>query len=93
MHVCGMCVVSVHVLWPDKATDEEKLEAMEALKKYDTLTDHEQRQRFPHPHTHAHTYTLHIDEYTHMYIYAYAHACIHVFPVWTATAPKANELM
>ena len=43
-----MCVVSLHPTWPDQASPDEKAEAFEALTKYDTLTDDEQRKRFTH---------------------------------------------
>ena len=48
VYINDMCVVSLHPTWPDQASPEEKAEAFEALTKYDTLTDDEQRKRFTH---------------------------------------------
>jgi len=70
----------------DQATKEEKEEAYEALTKYDTLADDEQRTRFTHIHicTHIH---IHIHMYIHVYIYIY------VYVHRGATAPKACGLL
>ena len=48
VYINDMCVVSLHPTWPDQASPDEKAEAFEALTKYDTLTDDEQRKRFTH---------------------------------------------